>query len=135
VTTKPKNLFSWTYAGILVGFKLGLIAIVVGLSRAGLDPSGFRLGANPLQEPNPPPSAKSVPRACSTSLGADPAASASALGIRQSGVYCRHDVCRCIGLEPRVALQMHLNAVPHCLADVGDWHIGSMHPLGVAVPK
>ena len=30
---------------------------------------------------------------------------------------------------------MHLNGVPHCLADVGDGDIGGVHPFGVAMPE
>ena len=36
VTTKTKSLFSWKYAGILVGMKLGIAAVVLGLSRVDL---------------------------------------------------------------------------------------------------
>ena len=25
--------------------------------------------------------------------------------------------------------------MPNCLADFGDWHVGSMHSLGVAIPE
>ena len=41
VTTKTKSLFSWKYAGILVGMKLGIVAVVLGLSRVGLVPEWF----------------------------------------------------------------------------------------------
>ena len=44
VTTEPKKLFSWKYAGILVGAKLGMAAVAYGLYRAGLDPSWFAFG-------------------------------------------------------------------------------------------
>ena len=41
VTTKTKSLFSWKYAAILVGMKLGIVAVVLGLSRVGLVPEWF----------------------------------------------------------------------------------------------
>ena len=41
VTTKTKSLFSWKYAGILVGMKLGIAAVVLGLSHVGLVPEWF----------------------------------------------------------------------------------------------
>ncbi|QNJ00659.1 hypothetical protein SynA1562_01831 [Synechococcus sp. A15-62] len=44
MTTEPKTLFSWKYAGILVGVKLAVVALVFGLSRAGLDPGWLSLG-------------------------------------------------------------------------------------------
>ena len=44
VTTEPKKLFSWKYAGILVGVKLGMAAVAYGLYRAGVDPSWFSFG-------------------------------------------------------------------------------------------
>ena len=44
MTTEPKKLFSWKYAGILVGAKLGMAAVAYGLYRAGLDPSWFAFG-------------------------------------------------------------------------------------------
>ena len=53
----------------------------------------------------------------------------------QSDVDRCDETCRRIWFEAGVALQMNLNGVPNCLADVGDWHAGSMHPLGIAVPK
>ena len=46
-----------------------------------MNPSRARRAADlviPLQEPNPLPSARSVPKACTASLGADPIAAASA---------------------------------------------------------
>ena len=42
MTTEPKTLFSWKYAGILAGIKLGVVAVVFGLKRAGVDPSWFK---------------------------------------------------------------------------------------------
>ena len=41
VTTKTKSLFSWKYAGILMGMKLGIVAVALGLSRVGLVPEWF----------------------------------------------------------------------------------------------
>ena len=46
-------------------------------------------------------------------------------------IRCSNDVCRCIGFEPGVALQMHLNCVAHCFADIGDRYIRCVHPLGI----
>ena len=53
----------------------------------------------------------------------------------QSGVDCCHKVCRRIGLEPGVALEVNLNGVSHCLADVGDGDVGGVHPFGVAMAE
>ena len=44
-------------------------------------------------------------------------------------------VCRRIGLELGVALQMHLDGVAHGLADIGDGDIGGMHPFGVSMAE
>ena len=46
-----------------------------------------------------------------------------------------HQVCCRIGLEAGIRLQVHLNGVPHCFADIGDWDIGGMHPFGEAMPE
>ena len=37
--------------------------------------------------------------------------------------------------ETGVALQVNLNGVPHCLSDIGDWDVGGVHPLGVAMTE
>ena len=55
--------------------------------------------------------------------------------LDRSDVDRCHKVCRRIGLEPGVTLEVNLNGVPHGLADVGDGDIGSVHPLGVAMAK
>ena len=55
--------------------------------------------------------------------------------VNQSDVDGCHEVSRRVGLEPGVALEVNLNGVPHCFADVGDGDIGSVHPLGVAMPE
>ena len=55
--------------------------------------------------------------------------------LSQLGVDCGHEVSRRVGLEPGVALEVNLDGVPHCLADVGDGHVGGVHLLGVAMAK
>ncbi|QNJ02327.1 hypothetical protein SynPROSU1_00710 [Synechococcus sp. PROS-U-1] len=44
MTSQTKTLFSWKYAGILAGIKLGVVAMVFGLSRAGLLPGWLPFG-------------------------------------------------------------------------------------------
>ena len=53
MTTLTKSLFTWKTAGILTGVKLATLAAVLGLARAGLLPSGFRIGVSPLQDLSP----------------------------------------------------------------------------------
>ena len=55
--------------------------------------------------------------------------------LDRSGVDRCHEVCRCVGFEPCIALQVNLNGVTHGLADVGDGDIGGVHPLGVAMAE
>jgi len=44
-------------------------------------------------------------------------------------------ICGRIGLEPCVALKMHLDGVPHYLADVGDVDVCGVHPFCEAMPE
>ena len=56
-------------------------AQIVRVGGSQMNPSRARRAADlviPLQEPNPLPSARSVPKACTAFLGADPVAAASA---------------------------------------------------------
>ena len=53
----------------------------------------------------------------------------------QSNVDRCHKVCGRIGLEPGVALEVNLNGVTHCLADVGDGDVVGVHPLGVPMAE
>ena len=55
--------------------------------------------------------------------------------INQLDVDRCDKVCRRIGLELGVALQMHLDGVTHGLTDVGDGDIGGMHPFGVPMAE
>ena len=55
--------------------------------------------------------------------------------LNRSDVDRCDKVCRRIGLEPGVALEVNLDSVTHCLADVGDGDVVGVHPLGVAMPE
>ena len=44
-------------------------------------------------------------------------------------------VYRRIWLEAGVALQVNLNGVTHCLADVGDGDVGGVHPFSEAMAE
>ena len=52
-----------------------------------------------------------------------------------SDVDCYHEVSSRIGLEPGVALEVNLDSVPHCLADVGDRDVCGVHPFGEAMSE
>ena len=41
MTAQTKSPFRWKYAGILVGLKLVIVAVVLGLSRVGFHPDWF----------------------------------------------------------------------------------------------
>ena len=41
MAAQTKSPFRWKYAGILVGLKLAIVAVVLGLSRVGFHPDWF----------------------------------------------------------------------------------------------
>ena len=41
MAAQTKSPFRWKYAGILVGLKLAIVAVVLGLSRVGFLPNWF----------------------------------------------------------------------------------------------
>ena len=41
VSTLTKSLFTWKTGGILTGMKLAMLAVVLGLARAGMLPAWF----------------------------------------------------------------------------------------------
>ena len=53
----------------------------------------------------------------------------------RSGVDCFDQFSRRVWLEPRVALQVNLNGVAHCLADIRDRQTCCVHALGVAMAE
>ena len=55
--------------------------------------------------------------------------------LSQLGVDCGHKVCRRVGFEAGITLEVNLNGVTHCLADVGDGDVLGVHPLGVAMAE
>ena len=55
--------------------------------------------------------------------------------VNQSDVDGCHEVSRRVGLEPGVALEVNLDGVPHCLADVGDGDVCGVHPFCEAMPE
>ena len=55
--------------------------------------------------------------------------------LSQLGVDCGHKVCRSGGFEAGITLEVNLNGVTHCLADVGDGDVGGVYPFGVAMAE
>ena len=55
--------------------------------------------------------------------------------LSQLGVDCGHKVCRRVGFEAGITLEVNLNGVAHCLADVGNGDVCGVHPFGEAIAK
>ena len=53
--------------------------------------------------------------------------------LSQLGVDCGHKVCRRVGFEAGITIEVNLNGVTHCLADVGDGDVCGVHPFGEAM--
>ena len=56
-------------------------------------------------------------------------------GQKWSDIHRSNQVSGRIEFGSSVAIQMNVNSVPHCLADIYDWDIGGAHPFGVPMAE